>query len=266
MPPFTRPPSTSHAPLKLCRPPPLLLLRTQVVKEFRSIAPFLIPFLKMAAIYFVLWLPSDQPSPAAAFVKCLPILSLIWFVWLQGTNAYNLKILAALVLSCAGDALLVTGSDLAFIAGMGCFGAGHLVYTLAFGLTPFGVKECVFSGSLGLAILSVLLPCVEGVFTYAVVGYAVVLWLMGWRALARFSLRGDIPWRKIYAACGALLFVFSDTVLAVNKFCWSIPFERELVMVTYYAAQLCISLSVLNSRRLIVEEEGKRREGRTLRR
>ena len=63
----------------------------------------------------------------------------------------------------------------------------------------------------------------------------------------RFNLRGDIPWRKIFAACGATLLVISDTFLAINKFCWPIAGERYIVMVTYYAAQLCIALSVVNS-------------------
>lgn len=63
----------------------------------------------------------------------------------------------------------------------------------------------------------------------------------------RFQLKGEIPWRKILAACGAILFVISDIVLAVNKFCWPVVGERYIIMVTYYAAQLCISLSAVNS-------------------
>ena len=151
------------------------------------------------------------------------------------------------------------------MAGMAFFGASHIVYTLAFGLTPFGLKEFLFTGSVIVTILCTLPFCAEGVFRYAVAGYAIVIWLMGWRVLARFNLRGDIPWRKIYAAGGVFLFVVSDITLAVNKFCRPIPVEREIVMVTYYAAQLCISLSAVNSRRLMMQPvPGDWRGGRSV--
>lgn len=60
-------------------------------------------------------------------------------------------------------------------------------------------------------------------------------------------MRGKIPWRKIYAAIGAVLFVISDLVLAVNKFCQPVAGERYIIMTTYYAAQFFIALSVVNS-------------------
>ena len=207
----------------------------------------------MSCIYFILWLPEGQPSVSAAFVKCLPILSLMWFVCLQGVsgdsaNSYNQKVLTGLVLSCIGDALLIWQANvLFFLVGMAFFGCAQIAYTTAFGFTPFGVKELAFSLSVLLVILSVLLPCLSGVLYYAVAAYSMLLTLMAWRALARFNLKGEIPWRKIYAACGASLFVASDTMIAMNKFCWPIPGQRSLIMVTYYAAQLCFSLSVINS-------------------
>ena len=77
--------------------------------------------------------------------------------------------------------------------------------------------------------------------------YGVLLGVNSWRALARFSLRNtDVPWRKIYAAAGMILFVFPDVVLAYNKFCSPVPGGRAIVMSTYYAAQCCIALSSVN--------------------
>ena len=214
-------------------------------------APFLVPFLKMACVYFILWLPEDQPTIASAFVKCLPVLSLIWFVWLQGGNSYNLKILMGLVCSCLGDAALVwqDADILVFIAGMLFFACGLTCYTLAFGFSPFGVKELAVATAVCVSIFSYVLSFVpEGAILYGVIGYGCLITTMAWRALARFNLKTVIPWRKVFAATGALLFVLSDVSLVLNKFCWSLPGERTVIMVTYYAAQLCISLSVVNSR------------------
>ena len=205
----------------------------------------------MSCVYFVLWL--EQGTFAAAVVKCLPVLSLMWFVCLLGVsdtraNQYNRKILTALVLCCVGDFFLVwADQEVFFLLGMGSFAIAHLVYSHAFGWRPFGLKELVFSICCSVLLITIVVSHVEGAMFYPVLLYGVLLTLMEWRALARFNLKGEIPWRKIFAACGASLFVFSDFILAVNKFCWPVVGERVLIMVSYYAAQLCISLSVINS-------------------
>lgn len=232
---------------------------TNVYKEVRGVAPFLVPFLKMSCVYFVLWLPDDQPSITSAFVKCLPILALIWFVWLQGGNGYNLKILTGLVCSCLGDATLVWQSlgTSVFIAGMFFFACGLICYILAFGFSPFGFKEFIIVAAVCTSIIGYILTFIpEGVLLYGIMGYSCLITLMAWRALARFNLKTVVPWRKVFAAVGALLFVTSDLSLALNKFCWSLPWERTIIMVTYYAAQLCISLSVINSRLYLKEDIG----------
>ena len=220
-------------------------------------APFLVPFLKMACVYFVLDLP-NQPQVTKAFVKALPILSLVWLVCLQGVGlgkhsgdfvSYNRRILCGLLFCCLGDVALVwQEKEVYFILGMAAFGCAHLCYILAFGLHPFGLKELVPCCLVTLLVLGGVLPCVpSGVLTWAVPVYIVLVASMAWRSLARFNLRGDIPWRKIFSAVGAFLFATSDLVLAVNKFCFSVPLEHELIMLTYYGGQLCIALSVVNS-------------------
>ena len=214
--------------------------------------PFLAPFVKMACIYFVLDLPEDQPSLGAALVKCLPITSLMIFVGAQSLrgNAYNQRVLAGLALSCVGDAVLIwQGNDIAFfLVGMLFFSLAQLVYLSAFGFQTVAVKELLICFCLWTACLAIILPCLPSVLTAPIVAYSVLLGVVFWRALARFTLQGDIPWRKIYAAMGACLFFVSDLILAMNKFCFDMPYQRQLIMFTYYAAQMCYALSVINSR------------------
>lgn len=216
--------------------------------------PLLAPFLKTACIYFVLDLPEEAPSVVAALVKCLPLFALMMLVWAQGTlnNTYSRRILLGLALSSVGDALLVWQDVdiLFFFAGMGFFGLAQCAYMFAFGFSPFGFKELLFTiGFCGLpqAMIFHYLPTVLLVPVFI---YTQLLCTVFWRALARFSLRGEIPWRKIYAAVGMLLFTISDFTLAVNKFCWPVPYQKVIIMMGYYAAQMCVALSVMNSRLL----------------
>ena len=219
-------------------------------------APFLIPFLKMSCVYFVLDL-SDQPSLTAAFVKALPVLSLAWLVCLQGVGlgepisqyiTYNRRILCGLLLSSIGDAVLIwQKEEIYFIIGLLCFACAQLCYIVAFGFSPFGLKEMVLCYSAVTVVMVGVYPCLQTMtLSCGVSAYALLITTMSWRSLARFNLRGDIPWRKIFSAVGALLFAMSDIILAVNKFCFAVPFEHALIMTTYYGAQLCIALSVIN--------------------
>lgn len=205
-------------------------------------------------MYFTVRLPEDQPTFTSAFVKCLPILYLIWFVWLQGTSSrspYNQNIFYGLALSCFGDVLLIWGEtdEHAFIAGSIAFGLAHSFFLSAFGWKGFGWKSLALSGGLTSISLAIILPNIlSNLLLVVVIVYTIFCTSMVWRGLARVDLAGDrIPWKKVFAGVGAFLFGVSDTALGINKFCVRYYIQRELIMVTYYTAQLLLSLSVNNS-------------------
>ena len=230
----------------------LLSFCTQVIKEVQSVGPVLAPFLKTACVYFILDLSENSPSVTSTVVKCLPIIALMMFVWAQGTqdNPYNTRILLGLGLCCLGDAALVWQQDClpVFFLAMALFGLGHLAYFAAFGFSPFGLKELLLSSLITFPPQAVLLVYLPPPLVLPVLLYAQLLGLAFWRALARFTLRGEIPWRKIYAAVGMFLFNVSDLALAVNKFCWPLPYQNAIIMGGYYAAQMFIALSVISSK------------------
>ena len=145
-----------------------------------------------------------------------------------------------------------------FLAGMAAFAMGHVAYIVGFGYKPFGLKELVFS-VVALLLYLPIYPCLSGIMFPAVTFYTFLLFVGGWRALARFSLKDDeIPWRKIYAAVGTVVFVLSDTVLAANKFCGPFPFARVVTMSLYYTAQCCIALSAV-SHSILKEKENTKK-------
>ncbi|XP_003384894.1 PREDICTED: lysoplasmalogenase-like protein TMEM86A [Amphimedon queenslandica] len=230
---------------------------SQIKKEVICVGPYLVPFLKTACLYFII--NPEIGTIAHAVIKLLPLSFLITFVWAQGLreNKYNQWIMAGLSACALGDLLLVwqEAHDAFFLAGMACFGIGQIAYTVGFGLKPFGLKELALSSLVTGIIVHFISSCLSQPLSTIVPIYAMLLSFTAWRALARFNLNGDIPWRKIYAAAGAILFAFSDTVLAVNKFCTPLPYETPLIMISYYGAQMFITFSIINSRLTISQDK-----------
>jgi uncharacterized membrane protein YhhN len=76
-----------------------------------------------------------------------------------------------------------------------------------------------------------------------VLAYMVVLLSMGIWAHKRRGATTAVSFTLVSA--GAMLFVISDGLIAINKFAFEIPAERILVMSTYIAAQYLIVQGLL---------------------
>ncbi|CAH1256384.1 TMEM86A [Branchiostoma lanceolatum] len=86
-----------------------------------------------------------------------------------------------------------------------------------------------------------------GGLVFSALGDAFLIWqhIDGIYFIYGMMFSNDLwTWTKLCACVGALLFIISDTLLGVNKFRIPIPYNRALIMTTYYAAQLGIALSV----------------------
>jgi len=78
--------------------------------------------------------------------------------------------------------------------------------------------------------------------------YIGLIAMTAWRAFARVQFFGDLwTWTKLCASAGSVLFIVSDFVIAIDKFRHPVLYSHQIVMVTYYAAQLGITLSVVDS-------------------
>lgn len=56
---------------------------------------------------------------------------------------------------------------------------------------------------------------------------------------------GCSGWINFWGFIAPLSFMVSDSVLSINKFYSTIPYHQEIVMVTYYAAQFAVALTIL---------------------
>lgn len=152
------------------------------------------------------------------------------------------QISLALLFSALGDYF---GSCHIFLAQMGFFAVGHVFYVWFFvhrWLTKVEPDRKLTAKVKGQAMVYLLLvaailfvaftkivPCADaGVIRIGVCVYAVLI-----SAMLFFSLMQ----RSSLYALGAVLFVFSDFILAWNKFVDPIQHSGLLIMTTYYLGQ-----------------------------
>lgn len=99
-----------------------------------------------------------------------------------------------------------------------------------------------------MLVYSYLYPGLNDCMIYCVLVYVTLICSMAWRAVARVQFFGDLwTWTKLCAVAGAVCFLISDFVIAIDKFRHPVPYSHQIIMLTYYAAQLGIALSVVDS-------------------
>ena len=167
----------------------------------------------------------------------------------SAATPYAQWILTALALSLCGDVFLMFGdgartSDRAFIAGLVSFLLAHVAFVLAFAQ---GLRAPVLPGWLAgvmfyaIGLLFVLLPR-AGQLKLPVLVYCLVLAAMVFAAAARHASFHDAD--TLRAVLGALLFLASDSLLAVRRFVGRYRGAQALILSTYWSAIGLIAWSV----------------------
>ncbi len=143
----------------------------------------------------------------------------------------------ALFFSFLGDVFLMFNGANYFILGLGSFLLAHVFYVILF---KRDFKINLFP-SLALivatmAYLAFLYPSVPPGFVIPVVLYCIVITLMGVVAVSRKTT----PRSYAFVLVGALLFIISDSLIALNKFHTPIENHAIYIMTTYGLAQYLI--------------------------
>jgi uncharacterized membrane protein YhhN len=159
------------------------------------------------------------------------------------THLYRYLIVAGLVCSLAGDVFLMLPAD-RFVQGLLSFLVAHLFYIAAFLLAGEHAAVYMWAGlpllCYGGLMLWWLWPAL-GRMKAPVIVYLLVILLMGWAALSRYLETRQAG--SLLAASGALLFMASDSILAVNRFRGRFRPAQLLILSTYFTAQWLIALS-----------------------
>ena len=162
-------------------------------------------------------------------------------------------LLAALLFSWIGDVILLFAdiAEIYFILGLVSFLTAHVIYCILFNnqiKTKASKNKVAFGiGSFAIALyligmLSLLLPSL-GDLKVPVIVYASVISIM-----LLFAFKGFLVWEdpgNKYIFIGAIVFVISDSILAINKFYTPIERSSFLIMLTYLVAQYLIVVGIL---------------------
>jgi uncharacterized membrane protein YhhN len=172
--------------------------------------------------------------------KPLAMLLAIGFVAVRsGGLRGQALLLAALVLCLAGDVFLMFPGY--FIPGLVSFLAAHLCYLALFRQgVPWFASPRALAGTLAAAVVmyAILFPHLGVVLKVAVAAYALVIALVAAQAIGRATVLRDAA--SVGVAVGAVFFMLSDALLAINRFAQPLPMAQFWVLATYYAAQVLI--------------------------
>lgn len=156
--------------------------------------------------------------------------------------------LLALTFSLLGDILLMFDevSVNFFLTGLISFLLAHIFYILVFLEKKNNLKK-------PLPFITVLIIYAFGIFyvlkdglenmLIPVVIYMLAILTMAVTAAFRKGNVSNLSYNLVFV--GVLLFLISDSILAVNKFYGEVPYEHLLIMSTYAFAQYFITIGII---------------------
>jgi uncharacterized membrane protein YhhN len=198
-----------------------------------------------AVVAVVDWLAvATERRPVEYACKPLTMVGLVGVALAHdtGEGAARVAVIVALLLSLAGDVLLMVPRDL-FVAGLAAFFAAHVAYVVAMVLIgAWGPGLLLGAIGVGIAVLAIGRPIVGGAarrdpgLRVPVLAYVTVISVM-------VAVAAGTGVALVLA--GAVAFYLSDAILGWTRFVADIPRGRVAVMVTYHLGQALLVLGIL---------------------
>lgn len=179
--------------------------------------------------------------------KPLIMLSIIVFYYLQSAlkslEKQDILMLIAFTFSWLGDVFLMFSGEIFFMLGLGSFLMTHLFYIYVFSSNKGEVNWSarIFIPILSISVFSLIYNHVEKGLLIPVLVYMLAISTMAITASERKTNMESFR----FVFVGAMLFVISDSFLAIEKFAYKIPASTLLVMSTYVLAQYFIATGFL---------------------
>lgn len=203
-------------------------------------------------IVFAIQLYAEYRDHAGLRLFSKPLIVLVLMVWLYTDSGiksrFNARIFTGLGFALAGDVLLMLQGNNSsfFIFGLIAFLLCHIFYIAAFNVdrkadamakNPFFLWAIIVFGFFCAGLFFYLQPHL-GALQYPVLVYAIIISIMAIMAVSRYGKVNLLSFEIIFY--GALFFLFSDSMLAYNKFVEPLPHSGVVIMSSYMIAQYLI--------------------------
>lgn len=195
-----------------------------------------------ASCMFYILLPDLVPSEWRWLFKIIPIALLLQLALTRSEGRVRNLLVTGLVLSACGDILLAL--DGLFVQGLAAFLLAQITYTVLF-LTRFRWQKRRLPWAALIVVYATLCSLFiipqAGDMTLPVTVYMIAISLMAIAA----GFRADEHF--LWVAIGALIFMISDTLIAIDRFVSPMDYSGVAVMGTYYIAQALICVGIVRS-------------------
>lgn len=211
-------------------------------------------------VYFIMVINTiicsyDIPLSTMYYVSKPAILTLLIIFYSKQSQSEPMKIrsitLGALILSLIGDILLMftATSELYFIGGLIAFLLAHIMYILVFlkqrhqqtSTLPITLLLLIY----GAGIFYILKDGLNDLLIPVIIYMLVILTM----AVTAFLRKGNVSKSSFNLVFfGAIFFLISDSLLALNKFYEPMASSGVTVMLTYGIAQYLIVLGLLKQK------------------
>ena len=194
------------------------------------------------AILFIGLLPLE-PYPGNFVIKAIPAISLAVLAFIAVLDLRGKLLFAALLLCAAADVALELDAGKYFIIGLGLFLIAHILFIVTFSRDfkaqksqiPVIILLIVYAKMMAFVLTPGLKEMAIPVYIYLT-----AITLMGIFAAMRAS-------KNDFTLYGAISFIVSDSMIAVNKFMMPVPAADYFIMITYYLALSLITFGYMKS-------------------
>ena len=201
--------------------------------------------------FFIVYLSFILCGYSFLYIWMKPFLipALLFFYLINIYSRPQLKIIGALLLSAAGDSLLMIDGPNFFIFGLVAFLFAHVLYVFIFKsfLKRLTINRLILICSLFVVLYYVFfmrfLWSDLGEMQTPVLVYAFVISMMLWMSIQVVHSLG-ISGR--YILLGAFFFVLSDSLLSIQLFHTDFYMAHFFVMLTYITAQFLLVYGIIH--------------------
>ncbi len=173
-----------------------------------------------------------EPYPFSWLLKIIPILILLLFTTHKNQSTIPSVFVIGLSFSMLGDFILDYDRQAGFLYGLGAFFIAHLFYISSLGKWTFKIQSVLIAIVIityGSIISYLIFPQLHDM-QIPVIAYMSILFIMSVSAV--FSRRSNY-----WIVLGGISFLFSDSIIGLNKFYDDVPLSHMLIMSSYYLAQ-----------------------------